>query len=522
MGVLDIPPISRHELGLTYASKSVETTKADATALVNYVGKDSLIRNVKDHGAKGDAIRQTSGGYISSGSATFVATGFTVADEGKFISVVGAGVAGAPLNTTIQTYQSPTQVILATIASTTASNQPYLYGTDDTAAIQALLDGVTNFSYSALFFPLGSYLTGQLHVKSNTQLIGAARGGWAYQFHDRCTRLLAKPGMSAGGLIVDYHGTNGGNVLIEDMMLDGAKAFHTNAITGVYMADNGISADSLWNFNRVYVESFSGDGIYLGVWRRANRLNEVHVLNCTLNGLRVEGTDNAIFQSVFAQCGLDGLLLNQGANHFINCDVFSNQGHGANIAALGRMNQFTNVFFDTNYKCGVYNNAKNLSLTQCRFTSNSQSSDGTYPDIDIVGGPSGNAIINPTFYTMPGTITVLPHSGIRAVGNNYANLVYVIGFSHDPTVTTWRSGSYVEASVGFLHKGFTLADGSKVATGGVNGTVFGGATDKLAFFGKAAGIALPTGTPAAATDVATTQALANDLRTKLLALGLIS
>jgi len=43
----------------------------------------------------------------------------------------------------------------------------------------------------------------------------------------------------------------------------------------------------------------------------------------------------------------------------------------------------------------------------------------------------------------------------------------------------------------------------------------------LGFFGKAP-IARPTATPAAATDPATTMALANALRTKLIALGLIT
>lgn len=46
-------------------------------------------------------------------------------------------------------------------------------------------------------------------------------------------------------------------------------------------------------------------------------------------------------------------------------------------------------------------------------------------------------------------------------------------------------------------------------------------TARVGFFGTAP-VARPTGTPAAATDAATTQALVNDLRSKLLALGLIA
>lgn len=55
-----------------------------------------------------------------------------------------------------------------------------------------------------------------------------------------------------------------------------------------------------------------------------------------------------------------------------------------------------------------------------------------------------------------------------------------------------------------------------------NGCKFGSAaTEKISFYG-ATSIVQPTGTPAAATDAATTQTLANYLRTQLLALGLIA
>lgn len=66
-------------------------------------------------------------------------------------------------------------------------------------------------------------------------------------------------------------------------------------------------------------------------------------------------------------------------------------------------------------------------------------------------------------------------------------------------------------------------DGYNIAFGTGSGTRIGtvSTTHKLAFWG-ATPIVRPTGTPAAATDAATTQALVNDIRTKLIALGLIS
>ena len=69
--------------------------------------------------------------------------------------------------------------------------------------------------------------------------------------------------------------------------------------------------------------------------------------------------------------------------------------------------------------------------------------------------------------------------------------------------------------------GLTLAEGKNIAAGTVAGTKIGtAATQKLGFFNHAP-VVQPASTPAAATDPATTMALVNDLRTKLLALGLV-
>lgn len=494
------------------------------TTLVNEldkkVAKGELIVNVKDHGAKGDAVRSASGGFVAAGSDKFKGTGFAAEDVGKYCAVVGAGPGGTVLETVIVHVQSPTLVTLGSVASTSAADVAYLFGTDDTAVIQAVLDGVNDTSYTQVFFPRGSYLTGGLQLKNNTHLIGAGRGAWAYEFYARTTRLIAKPGLASPGLLTDYSGHQVGNVRITDMMLDGARAFQSKACAGIYLSDSKIGADSLWSIERVYVGFFSGDALYFGAFRRGNRVNDCHFWQCRGNGVRIDGTDNSFMQCMFAQNDGDGILLNQGANHFYGCDIFSNGGHGASIAPFGRMNQFTNCFFDINKKSGVYNAAKNLSLTQCRFASNSQAADGVYPDVDIVGGPSGCSLLSPTFYAIAG-LANLPHSGIRALGNAGANLVYVTGFSHDPGVTTWRTGSYVEKCVGMLHKGFAFSDGAVISTGSVNGTRLGAeATNKLGFFG-----AIPVTRPnvgSAATDGASTQALVNELRAKLIALGLIA
>ena len=103
---------------------------------------DYLLENVNEfnglivvtdpsYGAVGDVLSATDGA-ITTGTAnlTSASAAFTTADPGKRISVAGAGVAGASLDTTIATFVSSTEVTLTVSASTTVSGAKYRYGTD--------------------------------------------------------------------------------------------------------------------------------------------------------------------------------------------------------------------------------------------------------------------------------------------------------------------------------------------------------------------------------------------------------
>lgn len=109
------------------------------------------------YGAKCDAVYSSSQNAasnpttltIGSGSTTLLSTGsvFTSADAGKSIWVPGAGVAGVGLSTTISAFVDASHVVLATGASTAVTTftptnaSPFVYGTDDTTAIQAAFAG---------------------------------------------------------------------------------------------------------------------------------------------------------------------------------------------------------------------------------------------------------------------------------------------------------------------------------------------------------------------------------------------
>jgi acetyltransferase-like isoleucine patch superfamily enzyme len=80
----------------------------------------------------------------------------------------------------------------------------------------------------------------------------------------------------------------------------------------------------------------------------------------------------------------------------------------------------------------------------------------------------------------------------------------------------------VNSSGDLLTKGVvSITDGKDVAIGGTLGTKFGASTSKLGLWG-ATPVARPTGTPSAATDLASTQALVNFLRNALINEGLVA
>lgn len=134
---------------------------------------------VQKYGAQGDG-KIGSGGTGTSGTAVFTdaAASFVNAtaplgDVGKVIIInqgtSGTGTqAGTPQNPfcgTILTVSSPTSVTLSANLAATCTNAPYIYGTDDTAAINAAITAAKNFAVAynyksqVMFEPL-NYMIG--------------------------------------------------------------------------------------------------------------------------------------------------------------------------------------------------------------------------------------------------------------------------------------------------------------------------------------------------------------------------
>lgn len=92
----------------------------------------------------------TSSGASPPGANTSSSAPFTAGDVGKAIVVPSAGgFLNVPLVTTIASYQSATQVTLTAASTSAVTGYGAVYGTDDTAAIQAAINAAVAYAQTA-------------------------------------------------------------------------------------------------------------------------------------------------------------------------------------------------------------------------------------------------------------------------------------------------------------------------------------------------------------------------------------
>jgi hypothetical protein len=134
--------------------------------------------NVLDHGVKNDgqAFRD---GHVN-GTTTFTTTSahFTPADVGKTIAISQALSTSLDKNTlvtTIAAYVSPTQVTLNAAADQTLTPVDYVYGTDNTSTIAALIPSTTTPIAGSYYFPSGIYIHRGCSI-SNAEVFGDGNG----------------------------------------------------------------------------------------------------------------------------------------------------------------------------------------------------------------------------------------------------------------------------------------------------------------------------------------------------------
>lgn len=139
------------------AELTVRTTSGD----IGRLRPTPWLFNVTDpaYGAKGDA-KVIADGAITTGTAvlTSPSNGFASATPGMYVSVKGAGPTGVTTHIAqIASKQNDGQVTLAASAATSVTGAIVIFGTDDTAAIQAAVTAAETYlathTYAQVFFP---------------------------------------------------------------------------------------------------------------------------------------------------------------------------------------------------------------------------------------------------------------------------------------------------------------------------------------------------------------------------------
>lgn len=315
-----------------------------------------------------------------------------------------------------------------------------------------------------------------------------------------------------------------------------SKRWFVGSQSAVYQPSSTISQDSMWHMNRIVGCNFAGNGYTVGLYQRAQRLDQVYWWQCMAHGMYLGSGDNTFIANIWAECGEDGFYATGGTNHFFGGDTFNNEGNGAYLGGYAGQSHLYSVMFDTNGRNGLLDFSSGSQKFGCRFTTNSQCKNGQYSDYSVAaryfGGVSnlntyGNGL-HGAFSTLFAPFGNKPQYGIYAVG---PYTIHGNGMLFNPATSPWVSGPVVSGNITSVHQhSFAMEGGTSLYMNGNNTlrgsttlpTKIGNATNELWGFYGSSGTVQPSGAgQAVATDLTSVVTLANSLRTALVSLGLI-
>ncbi len=305
--------------------------------------------------AKGDAelFRNNS---CTQGSAVVTNTTdspFRPQHVGKAVYVQGGLLNGGTLITTVLSYQSATQITLASNVLGATGVKRLLIGTDDTAAINRARAYARRRGKALLLS--GSFIAGPMKMGSREAMVGESRvvGG-----------LFLKPGSATADkfLLSNLAATDYG-IAIESMTLNGLRDFQTNG-AGVLLTDIDVIKHVGSGDNTVEVDAYN---IYRDLRvREANRAALKYsgkgqskfidlVLTHSTYGLDLNSADNLI-QGVNASA--------YGAAFYLGSGVVSSRFVGSKGSVSGYSPQ-TGMSGAVEQACWSLNGASRNEFTAC-------------------------------------------------------------------------------------------------------------------------------------------------------------
>ncbi len=152
----------------TLADNNGTVIQATAVSTGRWIRQADLPVSVKYFGAKGDT-RRVQNISTTATSPNITVSGLTAADVGKTAWVTKGGVSGGPLVGTIISIVGTT-VTLSISATSNTTGGTFVYGTNDTVAIQTAWDNSDD-----VYHPTGIYLVSGVHALAKKHLHGAGK-----------------------------------------------------------------------------------------------------------------------------------------------------------------------------------------------------------------------------------------------------------------------------------------------------------------------------------------------------------
>lgn len=275
--------------------------------------------------------------------------------------------------------------------------------TDDTKAIQAAIDYATSIN-AATFFPSSgkaSYRVSQLVIPAGAILEGVSSGTYPDNEAIAGVSTLARLGGTNKHLLLIPDGNN--YCRIRDIQIDGNKENNKVSGDGIHIGDQvsdaTVGQEAQVIIERCYVHDNPGHNIYLGYYRRANKVLNSVCNYANMDGICVAGSDNTVMHNICGTNGRAGINLgttkalnwnpdeaahSAAVTHVIGNDIYQNRV-GINVSSDSWGNVISSNGIDRNLKEGVAVNDGNMPATIHAnvFHSNGTEADNAYPHIGL-------------------------------------------------------------------------------------------------------------------------------------------
>lgn len=267
--------------------------------------------------------------------------------------------------------------------------------TNDTAAIQALIDAGNTAGGRTLYFPAGTYLISNLILKGNVILLGS-QPVYGYGPSGKGSTHI-RPISGGTGIMIDVTGANAG---VMQMNIFGNHNGTTGVTTGIR------STDSWCRFSELSFNAFGGPAIQTIGSGYATVIDNVLAINCCMDRtatadvgvMDIAGNDHYITRveaSASLSTGVSSanLYINawviRGTNIFVSNTVgeFADRGY----LVTGNKNRFTGARGDRNMGIGYEIRGGANAFSAAMAVDNSRGLTNTYPAFKTSG--AGNTFV---------------------------------------------------------------------------------------------------------------------------------